>query len=89
MFQRTVLDKLLAGNLLVVADQAVGKAEIELWVGVGGGGAEHEDVAETFSLAVFAFYAVVFVCYSVVCQAGMAGRGWETGVCREAWTRCV
>jgi hypothetical protein len=61
VFQRAVLDERLIRNLLVVIDQAVCEAQIQLRVGVFGGGAQHQDVAETLGLAVLAQHAVVVV----------------------------
>ena len=45
MFERAVLDELALRNLLVVVDQAVRKAQVQLRVGVLAGGAEEDDVA--------------------------------------------
>lgn len=59
VFERAVLDERFGRDFLVVVDEAVGEAEIELGVGVLGCGAQHEDVAQAFGLAVFALDAVV------------------------------
>ena len=61
VFERAVLDELALGNLLVIVDQAVCEAEVQFGVGVFAGGAQEDDVAEAFGLAVFALDAVVFV----------------------------
>jgi hypothetical protein len=65
VFERAVLDELLFGDLGVVIYQAVCEAEGEFGVWVRGGGAEEDDVAEAFGLAVFALDAVIFVGESV------------------------
>jgi len=45
MFQRTILNQLFLRYLCVVADEAASEAEVDLRIGVYGGGAEKEDVA--------------------------------------------
>ena len=60
MLEGTVLDQLLRGDLGVAAREAEGEAEVDLGRGVRGRGAEFDDVAEAFGLAVHALYAVVF-----------------------------
>lgn len=61
VFERAVLDELTLGYLLVLVDQAVCEAKVQLGIGVLAGSAEEDYVAEAFGLAVLALDAVVFV----------------------------
>jgi hypothetical protein len=60
VLQGAVLNQLLLGYLLVVAYEATGEAQVDLRIGIYGGGAEKDDVTQTFRLAVRALNAVVF-----------------------------
>lgn len=80
MFERAVLDELPLWYFLVVIDEAIREAQVKLGVGVFAGGAEKNDIAKAFGLAVFALDAVVFVGKSGTCEYGYTGSmsEWRT-----------
>jgi hypothetical protein len=65
VFQGAVFDQVARGDRGVVPRETHGEAEVDFGVSVEFGGAQLDDVAETFAFAVHAFDAVVVGCYAV------------------------
>lgn len=61
MLESTVFEECTLRDVFVLLGEAHGKPEIDLRVGVELGGAELDDIAEAFFLAVFAGDTVVVV----------------------------